>query len=138
MREWEMEQDCFDWRLRRHATYNCRWTHDVIGVHRKTHTLSSQLLDKQHNFIFGVAGACADKIQLRFQKRSHAAAEPKNTLIAWAHTDGAQVVSRPVYFNVLFVLIQKRTKKIKSQICCPSRKAGPPPHLAQASAPARN
>jgi len=37
--------------------------------------LSSQLLDKQHNFIFGLVGACADKIQLRFQKRSHAAEE---------------------------------------------------------------
>ena len=34
-----------------------------------------QLLDEQPNFIFGLAGACADKIQLRFQKRSHAAVE---------------------------------------------------------------
>jgi hypothetical protein len=33
-------------------------------------------LDKQPNFVFGLAGACADKIQLRFQKRSLAAAEP--------------------------------------------------------------
>jgi hypothetical protein len=39
---------------------------------------SFQLLDKQPNFVFGLAGACADKIQLRFQKRSHAAAEPAN------------------------------------------------------------
>ena len=40
------------------------------------HTFHFQLLDKQPNFVFGLAGACADKIQLRFQKRSLAAAEP--------------------------------------------------------------
>ena len=39
---------------------------------------SFQLLDKQPNFVFGLAGARADKIQLRFQKRSLAAAEPAN------------------------------------------------------------
>jgi hypothetical protein len=39
---------------------------------------SFQLLDKQPNFVFGLAGACADKIQLRFQKRSLAAAELAN------------------------------------------------------------
>jgi hypothetical protein len=33
-------------------------------------------LEKQPNFIFGLAGACEDKIQLRIQKRSHAAEEP--------------------------------------------------------------
>ena len=53
------------------------------GVARAFH----QLLDKQHNFIFGLAGAGADKIRLRFQKRSHAAVEP----VAWSagtHDDG--------------------------------------------------
>ena len=44
--------------------------------YRRPHTTSFQLLDKQPNFVFGLAGACADKIQLRFQKRSLAAAEP--------------------------------------------------------------
>jgi hypothetical protein len=48
---------------------------------------SFQLLDKQPNFVrqksdavFGLAGACADKIQLRFQKRIRqlADAEPAN------------------------------------------------------------
>ena len=34
-----------------------------------------QLLDKQPNFSFGLAGICAAKIQLRFQKRSPAAVE---------------------------------------------------------------
>jgi hypothetical protein len=44
--------------------------------YRRPHTLTFQLLDKQPNFVFGLAVACVDKIQLRFQKRSLAAAEP--------------------------------------------------------------
>ena len=45
------------------------------------HTFHFQLLDKQPNFVFGLAGACGrDKIQLRFQKRIRqlADAEPAN------------------------------------------------------------
>jgi len=38
-------------------------------------------LEKQPNFIFGLVRACADKIQLRFQKRSLAAAERKKALV---------------------------------------------------------
>ena len=50
---------------------------DVCIYTWRSHALSFQLLDKQDNFTVGLVVACEGKIQLRFQKRSHAAEEPR-------------------------------------------------------------
>jgi hypothetical protein len=65
-------------------------------------------LDKQPNFVFGLAGACADKIQLRFQKRGLAAAEPADFDDARFLRQLAKALNMSIMF---FCLDTKTTKK---------------------------
>jgi hypothetical protein len=85
----------------------CRSSQLLAAAHT-----SFQLLDKQPNFVFGLARACADKIQLRFQKRSLAAAGAKEALGMHPRYDKEQ---NDYYWLVLFVLTQKEPKKSRAK-----------------------
>ena len=60
----------------------------------KSHAPFLQLLDKQHNFIFGLAGASADKIQLR-SKSAATRLWSQRTLIKVSHSFNAHTVIVP-------------------------------------------